>query len=384
MIESKISQPLLKVQRLEKHFPVKASYFSRKTLTLKAVDDVNFDLYPGETLGMVGESGCGKTTVGRSVLRLYKPEEGRVYLNPRQEVVNEVDQLDFQRLQLRDEYRRMATKGNKTVELRAMDAKMRELKLHADEATSQTDILCMNSKNLKAARKDIQMIFQDPWASLNPHMMVKDIVGEGSREYNQYQGSSLNAWVMELLDRVGLPRAAANRYPHEFSGGQRQRICVARALALNPKVVVCDEPVSALDVSIQAQVLNLLIGLQDEFDLSYLFIAHDLSVVEYISDRVAVMYLGKMVEGSPASQLYAAPRHPYTKSLLSSVPIADPELAGVDAPLSGDVPSPVNPPSGCSFHPRCPLSTDICRQQEPQLTSDGQGRMFSCHHPLGL
>ncbi len=372
---------VLKVQRLEKYFPVKASYFSNQSLILKAVDGVNFDLRRGETLGLVGESGCGKTTVGRSVLRLYDPDEGRVYLNPQSSVVDQVDALDLERLTIRDEYNTRFADGESAAALRPLKGKMKSLKKQADEIARETDLLTMNSENLKAARRQIQMIFQDPWASLNPHMMVKDIIGEGPKEFNLHRGSSLDGWVMELLDRVGLPKAAANRYPHEFSGGQRQRICIARALALTPNVVVCDEPVSALDVSIQAQVLNLLIGLQQDFDLTYLFIAHDLSVVEYISDRVSVMYLGKMSETATSKQLYSNPRHPYTQSLLSAVPVADPTVQSANTPLTGDVPSPVNPPSGCSFHTRCPYATDVCKEVTPTLEKDQDGHRIACHNP---
>jgi oligopeptide/dipeptide ABC transporter ATP-binding protein len=379
--QNNYSDTVLKVQRLEKYFPVKASYFSNKSLILKAVDGVSFDLKRGETLGLVGESGCGKTTVGRSILRLYEPDEGRIYLNPESGVVDEVDALDLERLQLRAEYIEREVNGESSSALRPVKQKMKELKKKADSIAWKTDLLTMPAENLKAARRQIQMIFQDPWASLNPHMMVKDIIGEGPKEFDLHRGSSLDGWVMELLDRVGLPKAAANRYPHEFSGGQRQRICIARALALTPNVVVCDEPVSALDVSIQAQVLNLLIGLQQDFDLTYLFIAHDLSVVEYISERVSVMYLGKMAESASAKQLYANPRHPYTQSLLSAVPVADPTVDSASTPLTGDVPSPVNPPSGCSFHTRCKFATDICRAETPILEKDQDGHRIACHNP---
>ncbi|AHC16397.1 ABC transporter ATP-binding protein [Salinispira pacifica] len=372
---------VLKVQRLEKYFPVKASYFSTTSLNLKAVDGVNFDVKKGETMGLVGESGCGKTTVGRSVLRLYEPNEGRVYLHPQQSVVESVDEMDLERLAIQTEYEERKLKGESEGALKSLKTKMRQLKRKADETARDTDILSMNGESLKQARRQIQMIFQDPWASLNPHMMVKDLIGEGPKEFGLHRGSSLDGWVMELLDRVGLPNAAANRYPHEFSGGQRQRICIARALALTPSVVVCDEPVSALDVSIQAQVLNLLIGLQQDFDLTYVFIAHDLSVVEYISDRVAVMYLGKMVETANSKQLYGRPRHPYTQSLLSAVPVADPTVNKEEIILEGDVPSPVNPPSGCSFHNRCRYKTDICTKVTPILEKDENGHKIACHNP---
>jgi oligopeptide/dipeptide ABC transporter ATP-binding protein len=378
----KFPEQLLKVQRLKKFFPVKAGAFSTKNLTLKAVDGVNFDLYKGETLGIVGESGCGKTTIGRCVARLYDPEEGRIYLHPQQSIVEQVDVLDLERLNLEEELSvrdpNSSLHGKSTAELKK---KIKQLRQQANQLASKTDLLSMDKSTLKNARKSVQMIFQDPWASLNPHMIVKDIIGEGPKEFNMHQGMNLNRWVMELLDRVGLPNAAANRYPHEFSGGQRQRICIARALALTPELVICDEPVSALDVSIQAQVLNLLISLQEDFGLTFMFIAHDLSVVEFISDRMMVMYLGRAVETSNAEQLYKNPRHPYTQSLLSAVPIADPEHVSQEILLEGDVPSPVNPPSGCTFHTRCRYKTEVCTQIRPLLEKDQDGHKIACHNP---
>ena len=370
---------ILKVQNLKKYFPVKSSFFSTQNLTLKAVDQVSFELRSGEVLGLVGESGCGKTTIGRSILRLYEPDDGRVYLDPDDSMLETVAALDAERLRLQEEYDLQSPGGQKN--LSSLAKKIRILRKNADEEARESDLLCMDRKRLRLARRQIQLIFQDPWASLNPHQMVKDIIGEGPREFDLYRGSSLDSWVRELLDRVGMPAASANRYPHEFSGGQRQRICVARALALTPSIVVCDEPVSALDVSIQAQVLNLLISLQEEFNLTYLFIAHDLSVVEYISDRVAVMYLGKIVETAAADQLYRNPRHPYTQSLLSAVPVADPDLKNEQIILEGDVPSPVNPPSGCSFHTRCPYKTDTCVKYQPTLEKDIDGHLIACHNP---
>ncbi|NCN05357.1 MAG: ATP-binding cassette domain-containing protein [Spirochaetales bacterium] len=375
-------ETILKVQRLKKYFPVKAGAFSTKNLILKAVDEVSFDMYRGETLGLVGESGCGKTTIGRCVARLYQPDEGRIYLHPQQSIVETVDLLDLERLSLVEELEQTRIGGVVTKKgLADLQKKITNLKTQADEAAKTTDLLSMDTRALKEARKSVQMIFQDPWASLNPHMIVKDIIGEGPKEYGIQRGMNLDRWVMELLDRVGLPAAAANRYPHEFSGGQRQRICIARALALTPQLVVCDEPVSALDVSIQAQVLNLLISLQEDFGLTFLFIAHDLSVVEFISDRMMVMYLGRAVETSNSEQLYGNPRHPYTQSLLSAVPVADPEYKSEEILLEGDVPSPVNPPSGCTFHTRCRYKTEICTQVRPILEKDKNGHKIACHNP---
>ncbi len=366
---------ILSIRNLKKYFSVKASFFSSQNLILKAVNHIDLDVYRGETLGIVGESGCGKTTVGRCITRLYEPDEGRIWLNPNEQVVKDVSALDDEIRELGDE----ADKNNRARAARVR--KIQALKKQADELARENDILCMNRKRLKASRRQIQLIFQDPWASLNPHMMVKDIIGEGPKEFDVYRGESLKAWVHELLERVGLPSAAANRYPHEFSGGQRQRICIARALALTPSIVICDEPVSALDVSIQAQVLNLLASLQEEFELTYIFIAHDLSVVEYVSDRIAVMYLGKIVEMAEAQQLYQNPRHPYTQSLLSSVPIADPTVKNEQIILEGDVPSPINPPSGCSFHPRCPYRSEKCTEIIPLLEKDRGGHRIACHNP---
>jgi peptide/nickel transport system ATP-binding protein len=380
-----VSDTLLKVVGLKKVFPVKASAFSTKTLDLKAVDGVDLELKRGETLGLVGESGCGKTTVGRCLLRLYEPDAGRVYLDPDDQVVSEVGELDQERQQLNVELAQLEAQPTKTKadkdRLKALNREIDSNKARADQRARTTDLLSMDRKLLKENRRRIQMVFQDPWASLNPHMVVKDIVGEGPKEYGTHVGRDLDRWVMELLEKVGLPPQAANRYPHEFSGGQRQRIGIARALALTPSLIVCDEPVSALDVSIQAQILNLLISLQDDFNLTFVFIAHDLSVVQYISDRVAVMYLGKVVETAPAARLYANPRHPYTISLLSAVPVADPDHPNELRPPEGDVPSPVNPPSGCTFHPRCQFKTDVCEQVVPVLGKDQDGHIISCHNP---
>jgi len=379
-----MSDTILKVENLRKIFPVKASAFSNKKLMLKAVDGVSFELKKGETLGLVGESGCGKTTVGRTILRLYEADGGRVYLDPQDMDTVGIGVLDKKYLVLQDELvelLRTRPKGYKSRE-RALKREIRKIKGQADEKARDKDFLVMDKDTLKKSRQRVQMVFQDPWASLNPRMLVKDIISEGVREFGLMKGENVDRLVADLLQKVGLPKAAADRYPHEFSGGQRQRICIARALAVNPEVIVCDEPVSALDVSIQAQVLNLLIELQEEFGLTFIFIAHDLSVVQYISDRVAVMYLGKMVEMAESVKLYDSPRHPYTRSLLDSVPVADPDLDNELIPLEGDVPSPVNPPSGCYFHPRCKYKTDICMKEAPELKEHEPGRLYACHNPL--
>jgi len=307
---SDTKQNLIQVDHLVKYFPVKAGFLQRVVAQVQAVDDVSFGVQEGETLGLVGESGCGKTTVGRSMLRLIEPTSGTV-----------------------------AYKGQ--------------------------DVLKLKGRELKEMRRNMQIIFQDPYASLDPRMPIGESVMEGLNIHNIGTRRERYEIMLETLRKVGLEDYHSRRYPHEFSGGQRQRIGIARALALRPKFIICDEPVSALDVSIQSQVLNILNDLQNEFGLTYLFIAHNLSVVEHISDRVAVMYLGKMVELADRDELYRNPLHPYTKALMSAIPIPDPGLKRERMILKGDVPSPLNPPKGCRFHPRCPIAMDICSQQEP-------------------
>jgi len=318
---------LLKVDHLVKHFPIsRGIIFMRQVGAVHAVDDISFDIYQGETLGLVGVSGCGKSTTGRTILQLYKPTAGHVYFEG-------------------------------------------------------VDLTTLKSEEMRKARRNMQMIFQDPYASLNPRMTVGEIIGEPLVIHNVLRGKAVDERVQELLALVGLNPAFANRYPHEFSGGQRQRIGVARALALQPQLIVCDEPISALDVSIQAQVVNLLEDLQKEFNLTYLFIAHDLSVVKHTSNRVAVMYLGIIVELATRAELYSHPLHPYTQALLSAVPIPDPiaEEKRKRIILQGDVPSPVNPPSGCRFRTRCPLAVDICKEQKPEFREVSPGHFVACH-----
>ena len=313
---------LVEVNNLKQYFPVKTGFM--KNTPLKAVDGVSFNIKPGETLGLVGESGCGKTTVGRSLLRLYTPTSGDVFFDGERVDKNSIGHM----------------------------------------------------------RKEMQMVFQDPYSSLNPRMTVEDIIGEPLDVHKLYSGKGERRdRILELMELVGLNAEHATRYAHEFSGGQRQRIGIARALTVQPKLIIADEPVSALDVSIQAQVLNLLQNLQKEYNLTYLFISHDLSVVEMISDRIGVMYLGTIVETAPKKELYANPRHPYTRALLSAVPIPDPDKKSKRIILQGDLPSPSNPPSGCLFHTRCPHCTEKCKTERPTPVEVAPGHIVKCHYP---
>ncbi len=320
-----MAEPLLSVRNVKKRFPITGGVFGRVVDQVHAVDGVSFDIAAGETLGLVGESGCGKSTTGRCIMRLIEPSSGEVWFQGR-------------------------------------------------------DITRLEGDSLRAMRRDIQIIFQDPFASLNPRHTVGQIVGEAMVIHKlAKRGRELDEKVVHLLETVGLQAGHVGRFPHEFSGGQRQRIGIARALAVEPKLIVCDEPVSALDVSIQAQVINLLEDLGEKFGLTYLFIAHDLSVVEHISDRVAVMYLGRVVEVAPARALYDNPKHPYTEALLSAVPIPDPAMKRKRIVLQGDVPNPIRPPSGCHFHTRCPIAQARCSVEDPLLEQGEAGHWTACH-----
>jgi peptide/nickel transport system ATP-binding protein len=321
-------QPLLEVRGLKKHFPIQAGFLRHTVGYVYAVDDVSFSIPQGKTLGLVGESGCGKTTLGRCVVRALPPTAG-------------------------------------------------EIRLHVDGQS--IDLSGLSRNELRPLRRHFQMVFQDPYLSLNPRKTILDIVGEPLRLNNIAEGKALENRVRELVDMVGLNLKYLNRYPHAFSGGQRQRIGIARALALNPKLIVCDEPVSALDVSVQAQILNLLQDLQRELGLTYLFIAHDLSVVEHISDQVAVMYVGKMIEKADTRELFTNPQHPYTEALLSAIPRPDPDQPLGEIELTGEVPNPASPPSGCYFHPRCKYAQERCRAEAPPLREVRPGHWAACH-----
>jgi peptide/nickel transport system ATP-binding protein len=321
--------PLLEVRGLKKHFPIKRGFMSRTVGTIRAVDGVTFTVNEGETLGLVGESGCGKTTTGRLLLRAMDPTAGEIWFKDREH--------------------------------------------------GRVNIPDVDAGTMKKIRRNMQMIFQDPFSSLNPRMTLREIVGEPLVVHGVSKGAQLEDRVAELLQVVGLRPEYMSRYPHAFSGGQRQRIGIARALALNPQLIVCDEPVSALDVSIQAQILNLLQDLQQMFKLTYVFVAHDLSVVEHISDRVAVMYVGKLVESAPTSSVFLTPRHPYTEALLSAVPRPNPRQRREPIVLQGEVADPANPPSGCYFHPRCRYKIDRCVTETPELREIAPGHLVSCH-----
>ncbi|CAH8769017.1 ABC transporter ATP-binding protein [Paenibacillus dendritiformis] len=317
---------LLQVRNLKKHYPIRKGLLNKQVGSVKSVDGLNFDIYEGETFGIVGESGCGKSTTGRSVLRLIEPTEGEVWFQGR-------------------------------------------------------NIMALSPKELRLLRPEMSMIFQDPYASLNPRWTVQRILEEPLQTHQSTMRSSdRKQRVQELMERVGLSAFQANRFPHEFSGGQRQRVGIARALALNPKFIVCDEPVSALDVSIQSQVLNLMQDLQEQEKLTYMFISHDLSVVKFLCTRVGVMYLGKMVELAPKRKLYANPLHPYTKALMSAVPVPNPKAKKERIVLSGEVPSAKNPPQGCAFHLRCPIASERCRTVQPEWREADEGHWVACHH----
>lgn len=322
-----MSEPLIKVDHLKKYFPIKGGVFQHTMSYVKAVEDVTFELASNETFSLVGESGCGKSTAGRTILRLYEKTAGNVYF-----------------------------KGQ--------------------------DIFALKNKEMRKLRQEMQMVFQDPYGSLNPRMTIGEAIGEALVEHGLCTKAQEKSRVLELMDQCGLLPYQIDRYPHEFSGGQRQRVGIARALAMKPSFIVCDEPVSSLDVSIQAQIINLLVDLQEKYHFTYLFISHDLSVVKHISHRIGVMYLGELIETAKKDDLYANPLHPYTRALLSAVPIPDPEAKRNRIILPGDLPNPANPPKGCKFHTRCPMCKDICKEQVPKAQDAGNGHIVKCHFAL--
>jgi len=319
-----MSKYIIEAENVKKYFPIKGGVFSKIVGYVKAVDDVSLKIEKGTCMALVGESGCGKTTFGRTLLKLIEPDAGKILFEGK-------------------------------------------------------DLAKVKGKKLREMRKDMQMVFQDPNSSLDPRFTVKNIIGEPFSNFTNIKGEELVKRILELLNLVGLKKEHLYRYPHEFSGGQRQRIAVARAIALDPKFIVLDEPTSALDVSVQAKILNLFQDLQEKFDLSYLFITHDLSVAKHMADNIGVMYVGKLVETSATEPLFEEPLHPYTQALLSAIPVADPEYKVERIILKGDVPSPANPPSGCRFHPRCPKAMEICSKEEPELKKVGDGRLVACH-----
>jgi len=348
----KALENLLETRKLRKYYPVLGGVLRRKVAEVKAVDGVDLKIARGECFGLVGESGCGKTTLGKTLLRLLEATDGSIYFDVQKEIVDEIDRLG----------------STKTKDTR----RFKELK-------KKYDIVTYRGLNLKKLRRKMQIVYQDPTTSLDPRMLVKDIVSEPLIVQGLAHGAEAKTKTLEILRKVGLTDRHMYRYPHEFSGGQRQRIAIARALITDPKFVVLDEPTSAVDVSVRAQMLNLFQDLQKDLNLTYLFVSHDLSVVECIAQRVAVMYLGKMVELAQTEELYKNPLHPYAQALFSSIPIPDPTIERKPIILTGEVPSPVNPPAGCRFHPRCAKAMPMCSKQEPQLKDVGNGHMVSCH-----
>jgi len=384
------SKPLLQVENLVKYFPVRAGVFRRVVDYVKAVDDVSFEIYPRETLGLVGESGCGKTTVGMTLLRLHETTSGRIiiegkdttyYFMPffrarkylKETYVNRFNDLKEKAGSVNSAIDSLENEFDKKIARQYFE------KHNGSSSDFMKEMMSKREEKRKAFRREAQIIFQDPYSSLNPRMRVKNIIAEGAIIHKLATRKEALKKAADLLKTVGLSSEHMSRFPHEFSGGQRQRIGIARALVLNPDIIVADEAVSALDVSIQAQVLNILNDLQERFGLTFLFIAHDLAVIRHVSDRIAVMYLGKIVELASKDDIFAKPLHPYTVSLMSAIPIPDPEKKSKRIVLKGDVPSPINPPSGCRFHTRCPIAKEICSKEEPPLVEMEDGHKVACH-----
>jgi len=356
-----MDEVLIEARDMKKHFPIRGGLLKKSIGSVKAVDGVTLPIHRGETLGLVGESGCGKTTAGRCMLQLTPPTAGNIYYKMPGDVRERLFDLERE------------LNGGDGVDKGS--SATRELQ----DIQNEYALNMKDTESMRMLRKEMQIVFQDPFSSLNPRMLIKDVVGEPLLVHGISKGEELRDRVTSMLERVGLNPEHLYRYPHEFSGGQRQRIGVARALALNPEFIVLDEPTSALDVSVQAQILNLLNDLQNEFNLTYLFISHDLSTIRYMCDRINVMYLGKVVESAPKDALFDNPKHPYTKALLSVIPVPDPAYSKERIVLSGDVPSPANPPSGCRFHTRCKYREAICEKEEPPLREIGKDHYVACH-----
>lgn len=379
MSEKKV---LVKVDNLIKYFPIRAGVFKRIVAWVRAVDDISFEIYEGETVGLVGESGCGKTTAGMTLLRLYEPTSGRIivdgkdttyYFMPRYRAKKYLKKMYIEKFKKEDPSK-----------FTGIDKEYYELYEELGESGFYSKLLDNITEKRRDFRRTMQIVFQDPYSSLNPRIRVKTIVSEGPVLHGLIEKSEVVDKVKEVLEEVGIHGEHMYRFPHQFSGGQRQRIGIARALLMNPKLIVADEAVAALDVSIRSQVINLMLELQKKHNLTYLFISHDLSVIKYISDRVVVMYLGKIVENASKKELFDNPLHPYTKALMSAIPVPNPEYKKKRIILTGDVPSPVNPPSGCRFHPRCPVAKEICAKEEPQLKEVSPGHFVACHFPGSL
>jgi len=380
---------ILEVEHLKKYFPVRAGVFKRVVAQVQAVDDISFKVHEGETLGLVGESGCGKSTTGMTILRLYEPTFGRIILEEEDTTpwfMTTTEAKRYIKIMYADRFEKMKQEFGSLDEViknlnKEIDKKYAEIYFEQGETGIRQDMMKDLTEKRRYFRKNAQVIFQDPYSSLNPRLRIIEIIGEGMKVNKMGTNQEIRDRVAHLMEIVGLSKDYIYRYSHQFSGGQRQRIGIARALAVNPKLIISDEAVSALDVSIQSQIINLLVDLKNEYGLTFVFIAHDLAVVKHISDKNAVMYLGKIAELTLKKELFDNPLHPYTVSLMSAIPIPDPEVKKKRVVLEGDVPSPLNPPSGCRFHPRCPVAKEICSKEEPSLNEISDNHYVSCFFP---